>query len=89
MNEETIIKLAVITSLTLIALTGIILNMIDIALITLLTSAIAGIGGYMIGKSRGMRNRQQLREKLDEIINEIYKLLGTTDDEADENETSE
>jgi hypothetical protein len=85
MNEETIIKLAVIISLTLIALTGVILNRIDIALITLLTSAIAGIGGYMIGESRGVRIREQIKEKLDEI-NEI---LGTTDDEADENETSE
>jgi hypothetical protein len=85
MNEETIIKLAVITSLTLIALTGLILNRIDIALVTLLTSAIAGIGGYLIGESRSMRIREQVREKLEEID----KILGTTDDEADENETSE
>jgi hypothetical protein len=85
MNEETIIKLAVIISLTLITLTGIILNRIDIALVTLLTSAIAGIGGYIIGESKSTRIREQIRERLDEID----KLLGTTDDEADENETSE
>jgi hypothetical protein len=84
MNEETVIKLAVIASLTMIALTGIILNRIDIALITLLTSAIAGIGGYIIGESRSTSIKKQIRT----ILNEISEILETTSDEANEDEAS-
>ena len=50
MNDDTIIKLAIIVSLTIIAILGMVMNRLDVSILTAIVGAIAGLGGYYAGK---------------------------------------
>ncbi len=50
MNDDTIIKLAIIVSLTIIAILGMVMNRLDVSVLTAIVGAIAGLGGYYAGK---------------------------------------
>jgi hypothetical protein len=83
MKDETIVKIAIIFSLTSIAIVGLLLNRIDVAVIT---TIIGFIGGYAVGESRSRKLKEEIREK----INQINEILGTTDnDDYGEGEDNE
>jgi hypothetical protein len=58
MNDDTILKLSVIISLTIIATLGLLLNKLDVSILTGIIGTLSGLGGYYVGKMKRSEEKQ-------------------------------